>query len=182
MNIRLISGEFGGRILDGSGTDRTHPMGERIRNAIFNKLNTEMDMQGATVLDAFAGSGALGFEALSRGAESVVFVERDRVAQNVISKNIKTLNVSEKSKLIKAQIGSWANTTTDTFDLIFVDPPYNDTQLSTVSKIIGLLKPNGLMVLSLPSRSEVPTELGVVVVDNRSYGNAAITYYRREDA
>lgn len=182
VNIRLISGEYGGRILEGSSSDKTHPMGERIRNAIFNKLSNEIDINNITVLDAFAGSGALGLEALSRGAKSAVFVERDRDAQNVISKNIQTLGLSEKSKLIKAPITRWAATTTEVFDLIFVDPPYDDPQLSTVSEIIRLLKPNGLMVLSLPSRSEVPTELGVVVVDNRSYGNAAIMYYRREDA
>ncbi len=182
MNIRLISGEFGGRILEGSGTDRTHPMSERIRNAIFNKLSSELDFSELKVLDAFAGSGALGFEALSRGAESVVFVERDRIAQKVIQNNINTLNVGAKTKIIKASVTGWMSTVTDTFDLIFVDPPYNDTQLSTVKNILGLLKPNGLMVLSLPSRSEVPTGLGVVVVDNRRYGNAAIIYYRREDA
>ena len=182
MNIRLISGEFGGRILEGSGTDRTHPMGERIRNAVFNKLSNELDFEGLAVLDAFAGSGALGFEALSRGAQSVVFVERDRIAQKVLENNAKTLNVTNKSKIVKAQISGWMSTITEKYDLIFADPPYHDTQLSTVKNILGLLKPNGLMVLSLPSRSEVPTELGVVVVDNRSYGNAAITYYRREDA
>lgn len=182
MNIRLISGEFGGRILEGSGTDRTHPMGERIRNAVFNKLSSEIDFAGIRVLDAFAGSGALGLEALSRGADEVVFVERDRVAQKVITNNVATLGVAKKTKLVKAPVNSWITTVTDEFDLIFVDPPYHDTQLSTVTKIIGLLKPNGLMVLSLPSRSETPTGLGVVVVDNRRYGNAAIIYYRREDA
>ena len=182
MNVRLIAGVFGGRIIEGSGTDRTHPMSERIRNAIFNKIGGEMDFTGLRVLDAFAGSGALGLEALSRGAAHVTFVERDRVAQNIISNNIQLLKVSEKTKLVKAPVSSWLSTVTDEFDLIFVDPPYNDPQLSTAMKIIGLLKPNGLMVLSIPSRSEVPTELGVVVVDNRSYGNAAIAFYRRENA
>ena len=180
MNVRLISGVYGGRIIEGSGTDRTHPMGERIRNAIFNKLGDAVE--GATVLDAFAGSGSLGLEALSRGAASVTFVERDRVAQNIISNNIETLKIGDNAKLIKAPVAAWEQRTDDLFDLIFVDPPYHDPQLSTAMKLIRLLKPNGLMVLSYPSRSEVPAELGVVVVDNRSYGNAAIIFYRREDA
>ena len=77
MNMRIIAGQFGGRSIEGSGTNRTHPMGERIRGSLFNIIGTEI--QGATVLDAFAGSGALGFEALSRGAESATFIERDRV-------------------------------------------------------------------------------------------------------
>lgn len=182
MRIRLIAGKYGGRMLEGSGTNRTHPMSERIRNAIFNRLSGELDFEGLTVLDAFAGSGALGFEALSRGASEVVFVEKDRIAQKVLATNAQTLGVVKNTKIVKAPVASWLSTYTQQFDLIFVDPPYHDPQLSTAMQIIRLLKPNGLMVLSLPSRSEVPTELGVVVVDNRSYGNAAIAFYRREDA
>jgi len=179
MKIRIISGRYGNRTIEGSGTNRTHPMSERIRNAIFNKIGDEID--GADVLDAFAGSGSLGLEALSRGAKSAAFVEKDRVAQNVISENIKTLNVAQQSKLIKAQVRSWMNTTEQTFDIIFVDPPYHDPQLSTAMELIGLLRPKGLMVLSYPGRGEAPTELGVVVVDNRSYGTAALAFYRLSD-
>ena len=180
MNVRIIAGRYGGRSIEGSGTERTHPMGERVRNAIFNKLADVL--QDAEVLDAFAGSGALGFEALSRGAKSVTFVERDRIAQKIIDKNIQTLQASDATKLVKAPVASWLETTDQQFDLIFADPPYHDPQFSTVFKLIRLLKPNGLMVLSYVSRREVPTELGVVVVDNRSYGNAAIAFYQREGA
>lgn len=182
MNIRLISGIYGGRILEGSGTDRTHPMSERVRNSMFSIIGSEI--QGARVLDVFAGSGSLGLEALSRGAESATFVERDRIAQKVIDANITTLGIDkDQAKLVKAPVASWLRTTDkDLFDVIFIDPPYNDMQLSTVAKISGLLKPNGLMVLSYPGNGEVPTELGVVVVDNRSYGNAALAFYRNKSA
>ena len=180
MNVRIIAGKYGGRIIDGSSSDKTHPMSERIRNAMFNKIGDELE--GAKVLDAFAGSGSLGLEALSRGAASAVFVDRDRIAQKIIEKNIFTLKVEGQSQLIKANVSSWMNTTTETFDIIFADPPYHDVQLSTVTKLFGLLKPNGLMVLSYPGRGEMPTETGVVVVDNRSYGTAALAYYRKKDA
>jgi len=180
MNVRLISGLYGGRIIEGSGSNRTHPMGERIRNAIFNKISSEI--ADAEVLDAFAGSGALGLEALSRGAKHVTFIERDRIAQKIISNNVALLGVEGQSSLIKAPVSSWIKSTNKQFDLIFADPPYHDPQLSTVSELFGLLKPNGLMVLSYPGRSETLAETGVVVVDNRSYGNAAIAYYRKEDA
>jgi 16S rRNA (guanine966-N2)-methyltransferase len=180
VNVRIVAGEFGGRIIEGSGTDRTHPMSERIRNALFNKIDVPAS---AVVLDAFAGSGALGLEALSRGAERAVFIEKDRVAQKIIEKNIATLRVEERAKLIKASVAGWSGTTDEHFDLIFADPPYHDPQLSTVSKLFALLKPNGLMVLSYPGRGEAPTNTEVVVVDNRSYGNAALAFYRRrEDA
>jgi 16S rRNA (guanine966-N2)-methyltransferase len=180
MNIRIIAGEFGGRTIEGSGTERTHPMSERIRNALFNKINDELE--GAKVLDAFAGSGAIGLEALSRGAAHVIFVEKDHVAAKIIENNIKKLRVEEKSQLVKAPVAGWSGTTTELFDIIFADPPYHDPQLSTVSRLFKLLKPNGLMVLSYPGRGETPTETGVVVVDNRSYGTAALAFYRKKDA
>lgn len=180
MNIRLISGKYGGRILEGSGTNRTHPMGERIRNAIFNKIGSEIE--DAEVLDAFAGSGSLGFESLSRGAKDVVFVEKDRIAQKIITNNIALLGVKAQSKLVSSPVSSWAKAEQQQYDIIFADPPYHDPQLSTVSELFRLLKPNGLMVLSYPGRSETLAETGVVVVDNRSYGNAAIAFYRKEDA
>jgi len=180
MNIRLISGKYGGRIIEGSATKRTHPMGERIRGALFNIIGSEIE--GALVLDAFAGSGSLGLEALSRGATHTTFIERDRVAQNVITNNINTLGLAEVTKLVKAPVASWQNTASEEFDIIFADPPYHDLQLSTAMKLTKLLKPNGLMVLSYTGRGEVPTELGVVVVDNRSYGDAVLAFYRKESA
>jgi len=180
MNVRIIAGEFGGRIIDGSATDKTHPMSERIRNAMFNKIADEIEDK--TVLDAFAGSGAIGFEALSRGAKDVTFVERDRIAQKIIKKNIAALKVQGRAQIINSPVASWLNTNDKRFDLIFADPPYHDPQLATVSRLFALLKPNGLMVLSYPGKGERPTETGVVVVDNRSYGTASLAYYRKEDA
>lgn len=180
MNVRIIAGAFGGRVIEGSGTNRTHPMGERIRSSLFNIINDELE--GAEVLDAFAGSGSLGLEALSRGAKHATFVERDRIAQNVITSNIQALKVADRAKLIKAPVASWYETTDQQFDIIFADPPYHDLQLSTVGKLQKLLKPNGLMVLSYTGKGEVPTDLGVVVVDNRRYGDAVLAFYRREGA
>ena len=180
MNIRLIAGYFGGRIIEGSGTTRTHPMGERIRSSLFNILGSEIE--GAVVLDAFAGSGSLGLESLSRGAKQATFVERDRVAQKIIERNIALLGVQEQAKLVKAPVASWLSTVDTQYDIIFADPPYNNLQLSTVFQLQKLLKPNGLMVLSYTGRGEVPTDLGVVVVDNRRYGDAVLAFYRRQDA
>lgn len=179
MNVRIISGIFGGRKIEAPDTDRTHPMSERARGALFNSIGTLT--QGAEVLDAFAGTGAIGLEAISRGAAHVTFIERDRVAQKILDANITTLNVADQTKLVRTTVSNWFETVDgQQFDLIFADPPYHDPQFSTVSKLLGLLKPNGLMVLSHPGRGEVPTKTGVVVVDNRSYGNAFLTFYRRE--
>lgn len=179
MNVRIISGEFGGRKIEAPDGERTHPMGERIRNALFNKILDEV--QGADVLDVFAGTGALGLEALSRGARSATFIERDRTAQKILASNITLLGVEDRATLIRTSASNWLETSEPRqFDIIFADPPYHDTQFSTVSRLMGLLKPSALMVLSHPGRSESPTKAGVVVVDNRSYGDAVLTFYRRE--
>jgi 16S rRNA (guanine966-N2)-methyltransferase len=179
MNIRIISGKYGGRKLDAPDGTRTHPMSERARGAMFNSLGSLTE--DAVVLDAFAGTGSVGLEALSRGAEHVTFIERDRIAQKVLAANITTLGVEEQAKLIRTTVSSWLKTAEEQqFDLIFADPPYHDPQLSTASELLGLLKVGGLMILSHPGRGEVPTKNGVVVVDNRSYGNAFLTFYRRE--
>ena len=178
MNVRIISGEFGGRKIEAPEGERTHPMGERIRNALFNKLQDEV--VGADVLDVFAGTGALGLESLSRGARSATFIERDRTAQKVLAKNITLLGVEDRATLVRTSAMNWLESSRPRqFDIIFADPPYGDTQFSTVLHLMGLLKPSALMVLSHPGRSESPTKAGVVVVDNRSYGDAVLTFYRR---
>lgn len=181
MNIRIISGKFGGRKIEAPDGRRTHPMGDRPRTALFNIIKAELE--GADVLDAFAGTGSLGLESLSHGAKSATFIEKDRVAQNILAGNIKSLGVENEAKLIRTSVSNWIDTTnSEGFDVIFADPPYHDLQLSTVSKLLGLLKPGALMVLSTPDRCEALSEPGVVVVDNRSYGTVNLTFYRREDA
>ena len=177
MRVRIIAGEFGGRFIQTPPGSTTHPMGERVRSAMFNSLGETV--RGARVLDAFAGSGAIGLEALSRGAESVVFVERDRVAQRVIAENIGSL--SENSIVIKTTISNWLESmsVTEKFDIIFADPPYHNPQFSTVSRLMGLLKPGGTMILSHPGIGEVPIQDKTVVVDSRSYGEAHLTKFLR---
>ena len=181
-SIRVIAGRFGGRLLDAprENNTRTKPMGERIRNAMFNSIGNEIN--GAQVLDAFAGTGAVGLEALSRGAARVTFIERDKIAQKILSNNVSSLGVQNEAKIISAPVNSWIESGgAGKYDIIFADPPYKNPQFSTVSKLFGLLKPGGLMVLSHPGRGEEPN-LGneIVVVDNRSYGNAYLTSFRRE--
>lgn len=182
MNVRLIAGTHGGRKIATPDTVRTHPMGERVRNAMFNSLSGAIE--GARVLDVFAGSGSVGLEALSRGAAHATFIEKDRVAQNVIAENIALLREEPRAKLVRATAANWLETTEADaeFDLIFADPPYQQPQFSTVARLFGLLKPGGTMVLSHQGKGEVPSEAGIVVVDNRSYGGANLTIYRREDA
>ena len=179
MNIRVIAGRYGGLTLRAPKTRRTHPMSERARNAIFNSIASEL--AGSTVLDAFAGTGALGIEALSRGAARATFIERDKLAANCIEQNINSLKLEANAKLIRTSVANWLDSINhQQFDLIFADPPYHDEQFSTVTRLFELLKPDGLMVLSHTGKGEVPLRTNeIVVVDNRSYANAHLTFFRR---
>ena len=177
MNVRIIAGTYGGRIIDAPDRRSTHAMSERIRNALFNSLGDVL--HGARVLDAFAGSGSIGIEALSRGADEAVFVEKDRIAAKIISNNIALLGLGDDTTVIKTTVNNWLETAEIApFDIIFADPPFHDPQPETIEKLFTLLKPGALMVLSHIGKGEVPSVPGVVVVDNRSYGNAALTFYR----
>jgi len=179
VRVRIIAGKYGGRYLEAPDTSRTHPMSERVRGSLFNQLG---DTEGLRVLDAFAGTGVVGLEMLSRGAASVVLIEKDRIAQKVIESNVKLLGEGARAKLIRSTIASWDETAPDErFDLIFADPPYHDMQLSTVSRLVRHLNPKGLMILSHPGRESAPTVNGVVVVDKRSYGDAALAFYRLDE-
>ena len=177
MRLRVIAGHLGGRMFDAPGTHTTHPMSERMRGALFNILG---NITEKTVLEPFAGSGALGFESVSRGAKTALLIERDKIAQKVIAQNILSLGLNDQVKLVGANCRTWSNNNPDQkFDLILADPPYNDGQLSTVQQLAQHLKPKGLMVLSYPGRGLAPTVNGVVVVDNRNYGDAALAFYQQ---
>src|SRR6187401_3741608 len=98
--MRVVAGEFGGRRLVGPDGTATRPTTDRVREAIFNSLGSAGLLEGALVADLFAGSGALGIEALSRGAEHCVFVERDRVAVRAIDENIGTLGLRARARVV----------------------------------------------------------------------------------
>jgi len=179
MNLRIISGILGGRLIRAPDGRLTHPMSSRVRGSLFNIIHDEL--QNAEVLDTFAGTGSLGLESISRGAKHCTFIERDRVAYRILTENIESLGVGEQTTAVQIGIRTWIDKSCNKFyDIIFADPPYNNLQLSTVSDLVSILKPNGLMVLSYPGKGELPPVYGVVVVDNRSYGIAALAFYRKK--
>ncbi len=179
MKVRIIAGKYGGRFIQSPGTALTHPMSERVRGSMFNIIGDQIN--DAVVLDAFAGTGAIGLEAISRGAKSVTFVERDRQAFVILNDNIKALSAEAGATATQIGLSTWIEKNQDNFyDIIFADPPFNDLQLSTVIRLLTMLKPNGLMLLSYPGSGEVPAVDGFVVVDNRKYGNAALAIYHRK--
>lgn len=192
MNIRLISGFLKNHKISAPNSRKTHPMGERIRNAIFNRIQSEIS--GAEVLDAFAGTGALGLEALSRGAKSATFLEKDRSAQKNLAENLQLLDKNEQigeGKLIRSSISSWLNssqaqfeigelTEIKTYDIIFADPPYYDPQFPTIERLIPRLKEGGLLILSQPKEIDTFYSSELKILNEKEYSGAKIIFFRKK--
>lgn len=175
--MRIIAGSLGGRAFASPGTHKTHPMSDKVRGALFNMLG---DLSGMSVLDAFAGSGGLSFEAVSRGAAHVVAIDSDRLAQKTIAENSKALGLAGKVKLIKASANAWLTTNPDVqFDVILCDPPYDNVQPNLLARLAERLKPGGLIVFSLPPTSSITLPAGYQSLATKSYGDATLAFYRR---
>lgn len=163
--IRIISGEFGGRLIDTPDNTATQPMGDRERMAIFNRLREEI--AGKKVADVFAGSGALGLEALSLGASEVIFVEKDPKATQCIKQNLQKLGrFARVQKKLEEEC-----------DIIFMDPPYDNPQYELCAEIAKHLKSDGYLVLSHPANPEPPVFDGLELVSDKKYAAAHIKIY-----
>lgn len=174
--MRIIAGSLKGRNFDSPGSFKTHPMSDKVRGALFNVLG---DVEGLTFLDAFAGSGALAFEAVSRGAESVLAIDSDRLAQKVIVDNIKALNLDKQVKVIKASANAWLETNPHAmFDIVLCDPPYDNLQRSLLQRLAQRVEEDGLLVLSWPGDTEPPVLECMQQIEFRSYGDASLIFYR----
>lgn len=141
---------------------------------MFNALG---DIGGLSILDAFAGSGALGFEAASRGTNSVIMLEKDKSAQKSITENIKKLGLESKVKLIKAGAGAWLATSDTSFDIVLLDPPYDNLQPELLVKLAD--RSVDLVVLSLPPASDFTLPTSYELLARKSYGDATLIFYRR---
>jgi 16S rRNA (guanine966-N2)-methyltransferase len=175
--VRIIAGALGGRVFASSGKKRTHPMSDRVRGALFNVLG---DISDLSVLDAFGGSGALSFEAISRGALRATVIESDRSAQRVIAENVETLGLSEKVKLVKASAGAWLSTNPDVqFDIVLCDPPYDDLQLNLLARLSSCVTSRGALVVSWPGKMDAPQFPGFILEAEHSYGDAQLFFFVR---
>jgi len=170
--LRIIAGIYGGRLINTPGTSTTHPMGDRERGAIFNSL--QHDLKDTIVLDAFAGSGAIGLEALSRGARQVTFFENHRKALRTITDNIKKLKATEQTSIIKSPAALKGK-----FDIIIADPPYDKPQHALLLKLVDHLKSNGIFVLSHDKNTPPPTFKKLLLVSDKTYASARIKIYKQ---
>jgi 16S rRNA (guanine966-N2)-methyltransferase len=167
--LRIVSGDLGGQYIEAPKNSSTHPMGERERMAIFNRLRDEIP--GTTVLDAFAGSGAIGIEAISIGAEHVDFMENNAKAITCIKENLAKLKCADKASILRTPTGE--------YDLIFADPPYDNPQYDIVSALLAHLKVGGFFVLSHPESPEPPRFDQLELLSDKKYAAAHIKIYSK---
>lgn len=175
--MRVVAGRLGGRSFNSPPGHRSHPMSEKMRGALFNMLG---DITGLSVLDAFAGSGALGIEALSRGAAQVVAVERDKLAYRTTAENFDRLGLRAQARAIRAAAAAWSDNNPEArFDLVLLDPPYRHLQLNLIQKLVRHAKAEGIIALSLPGDQQAPDLKGGRLLQSRGYGDAQLVLYRR---
>ncbi|MBS0386605.1 MAG: 16S rRNA (guanine(966)-N(2))-methyltransferase RsmD [Proteobacteria bacterium] len=184
--MRIVGGKFKGRAIAAPEGRDTRPTGDRAREAVFNVLSHAVwapGLEGRRVLDLFAGSGALGLEALSRGAAFALFVETDAAARGAIRDNIERLGLFGVTRIHRrdaADLGVKPAGLGERFDLVFLDPPYHrglgEVALSRLAAG-GWITPSALIVFEC-AEDETPATPGFETLDARAYGAAKVLFLR----
>lgn len=177
--MRVITGLARGKNLVTLPGDDTRPTASRVKEGLFSAI--QFDLEGRRVLDLFAGSGQLGIEALSRGAEHAVFIDSSAEANAVIIQNLKATGLFAKASVSRTDYASFLRMTRDTFDIAFVDPPYYaGFYEEALSGVVSHMSDYGLIVCEHPEDVALPAERdGFAVYREYSYGKIRITIYKK---
>ena len=179
--MKIVSGTYGGRPLKTLEGKTTRPTSDKVRGAMFNMIGPYFD--GGRVLDLYAGSGGLSIEAVSRGMEQAVLVEKDRRAQAIIASNIQMTKESHKFQLLKMEAHQALNQLQGTFDLIFLDPPYAKEQIVADIEALaerGLLGEEISVVCETDKAVDLPEEIACLGIwKEKIYGISKVTVYVR---
>lgn len=173
--MRIIAGTRKGHTIQAPPGRDTRPTSDRVRENVFNILGP---VEGASVLDLYAGSGALGLEALSRGAQHVVFVERDADAVRAIERNLDRLRL--RATVLRADAITVLASESRKYDLVLVDPPYDmyaDIEPKLARHLPSLLAEDGVVVVETDARTK--PELPLAERTSRKYGSVRVTVYDR---
>lgn len=185
MTTRIVAGQARGRVLRTPQGQRTRPTSSRVREAIFSLLQTRLPIEDAVVLDLYAGSGALGLEALSRGAANAVLVESAHACCSVIEQNIALLGYAAKTELLNVSVPACVPRLRgrgQLFDLVLMDPPYAIDPWPTVEMLDSseLLQPSAVVVVEHAKGNESPACLGTLSLSlGRCYGDTVVSLYSR---
>jgi 16S rRNA (guanine966-N2)-methyltransferase len=183
--MRIVAGRFRGRPLAAPGDGRTRPTSDRVRESVFNVLEhgiPDFTLAGARVLDLFAGTGALGLEALSRGAAFCLFVEEDAAARGLIRRNVEALGLGGITKVFRrdaTDMGPAGNR--GGFDLVFLDPPYEqDLARRALASAAagGWLAPGAVAVIEEARRATIALPPGFAPLQQRAWGDTQVLFAR----
>ena len=179
--MRVITGSARGkRLVTVAGNDIVRPTGEKVKEALFSSI--QFDIEGRRVLDLFAGSGQLGIEALSRGAESATFVDCNDQSLKAVKQNLQNTGLAAKATVHKSDYATFALRCTQKFDIAFLDPPYKAGILEdAVSKIIPLMSDYGKIFCEHPTELKMPEKIDSFAVTKiYRYGKTLVTVYIKD--
>lgn len=183
--MRIIAGRFKGLSLTNFSAKHIRPTTDRIKGSLFNKWQGEVE--GARVLDLFAGTGNLGLEALSRGASFVTFVENSEVSVRIIRENIEKLKIAKSEyRIIKQEVVNFLKTSQDKpYDLILIDPPFTEKMAHDVLMAVGRSKvvgPNTLIAIEIGTKEKFEDQYGkVFCYDRRDFGDKSLALFRMRE-
>ena len=179
--MRVITGKARGVTLKTPDGMTTRPTTDRVKEALFSII--QFEIPGANVLDLFGGTGQLGIEALSRGAKSCTFVDAGEPACRLIRENLKHTRLEAEGKVVRSDYLAFLKRCRETYDIIFLDPPYAEVFLETALKCIAeidILQSGGIIVAERPLGKDLPWEFdGFQRSRDYKYGNTLLTVYRK---
>ena len=179
--MRVITGIARGKLLKTLEGNDVRPTSQKVKEGVFSAI--QFDIEGRRVLDLFAGSGQLGLEALSRGAKNAVFVDSSNASIKIIKQNIETTGLSENAKVVMADYATFTACSRDTFDIVFLDPPYQKgLLLPALKSVLPLMSDYGIIVCEYPPEVEIPQSIGgFSVYRTYRYGKINVSVYRKGD-
>lgn len=179
--MRIISGIYRGRHLATVKDRSVRPTTDRTKQSIFDILSNRLFFDGIRVLDLFAGSGSLGLESLSRGAASVVFVEKAAAAREVLERNIRTLGCESHTAVVQGDVFWYLRQANETFDLVFADPPYRLETIGTIPNAIfdaGVLHENSYVVMEHSKESHIELDATKYDIFTKQFGQTTVLILR----
>jgi 16S rRNA (guanine966-N2)-methyltransferase len=180
-SIRIIAGRFRGRVLRVPDVPGLRPTGSKVRGALFNILG--QDLTGRSVLDLYAGTGALGFEAVSRGASRVVCVEADRGLATGLRRSAEALGIGASLRVVAGRVEDvlGAGSLTGPFDVILADPPYGTVEPGALAKLVdraGLLRRDGILAVEGPRGQDAAEgSETLTLVRSERYGSTSLSFF-----
>lgn len=179
--MRVITGQARGRRLETLDGEDVRPTTAKVKEAIFSAI--QFDIQERTFLDLFAGSGQMGIEALSRGAKSATFIDSSIKSVNIVRKNLNTVGLYSKAKVVHGDSISYLDLINEPFDIAFLDPPYGTGLLQkALPKVALKIKNTGIIIAESSESDEILQNYGDFMLDRqRRYGKIRVSIYRNKD-